>query len=352
MSAAMEESEKRKERLNALRREADQAGVHGDSENFMGASYTLANPLIEASVPPSVHAELQAAPRFDYYTDPMSAFSANKRGKVSHQISPDYFTPPRPVRPDMTNPWGHPAYQAQATYCADQSMFQSPRPYHRPGPFRSPRGTPSPFGTPEGGGSSGTPPYVSSNFSRGGSVGSPGFAPGGSPSFNDGHIRGYGCINSPESGFGNFGSPYPNSGRGQSRWLGNNSPQASGRGRGRGQGYNAPVSANSGRRVGSHDFLSAEHNPGRFYNKSMVEDPWATLKPVIWRRKDAPTLGTHHSKKSWLPESIRGKKAQVSEVSHKYSSGRSFAEDLAASFHAATNYESADDNDDGNDFVE
>ena len=94
MSAAMEESEKRKERLNALRREADQAGVHGDSENFMGASYTLANPLIEASVPPSVHAELQAAPRFDYYTDPMSAFSANKRGKVSHQISPDYFTPP------------------------------------------------------------------------------------------------------------------------------------------------------------------------------------------------------------------------------------------------------------------
>lgn len=346
----MEESERRKERLNALRREADQAGVRGNSENCMGASYTLANPLIESSVTPSVHAEPQGAPRFDYYTDPMSAFSANKRGKVSQQISPDYLTPPRSVRQDVTDRWVHPAYQAQTTYSADPRTFQSPGPYHRPGPFRSPRGTSSPFGTPEGGvyiggRSTGKPTYVSSNFSRGGGIASPAFAPGGSPSFNDGYSRGYGSISSPESGFGNFGSPYPNSGRGQSRWPGNNSPQASGRGRGRGLGYSTPVSANSGKRVGSRDFLSAEHHPDRFYNKSMVEDPWATLKPVIWSRKDAPTLGTHDSKKSWLPDSISGKKAQVSAVSRKYASGRSFAEDLAASFHAATNDESADDDD-------
>lgn len=96
---AMDESEKRRERLKAMRMEAAEAGVHGDAGSSIGASHnSLANPLAEASAPAPVGAEPLSAPRFDYYTDPMAAFSSDKRrSKVSHQISPDYFTPPSNV---------------------------------------------------------------------------------------------------------------------------------------------------------------------------------------------------------------------------------------------------------------
>lgn len=91
----MEESEKRRERLKAMRMEAAQVGVHSEDGYSGGASYSLTNPLVEASATPSVHAGPNVARRFDYYTDPMSAFSADKSwSKVSHQISPDFVTPP------------------------------------------------------------------------------------------------------------------------------------------------------------------------------------------------------------------------------------------------------------------
>lgn len=88
----MEESEKRRERLKAMRMEASQAGV----EHVVGNSavpHHLSNPLVETSpIPPLQN---NAPRRFDYYTDPMAAFSADKRGsKVSNQNSQDYFTPP------------------------------------------------------------------------------------------------------------------------------------------------------------------------------------------------------------------------------------------------------------------
>lgn len=255
-----------------------------------------------------------------------------------------------------------PAYQAQTTYFSDQRTFQSPGPYHSSRPFGSPMETPSPFGTPQGsinvvGGSTGTPTHFPHNMPRGGNFANPGFAQIGSPSFSYGQGRGYGLNNTPQTGSGNWGSPHPHLGRGQSQWQGHNSPQTgprnqhdpyphSGRGRGRWPGNNNPSSMKSGRKVvDSHDKVSAELRPDKYYDKSMVEDPWEMLKPVIWRRKDTPTsLDTPDSLKSWLPKSIGAKKARVSESSNKYSSGRSFAEDLAASFHAATSYERADDN--------
>lgn len=91
----MEESEKRKERLKAMRMEAAQAGLHSEAGNSVGVFQSLTNPLIEPSASSSMPADSRASPRFDFYTDPMAAFSANKRGsKVSHQNTPDYFTSP------------------------------------------------------------------------------------------------------------------------------------------------------------------------------------------------------------------------------------------------------------------
>ncbi|KAI4337590.1 hypothetical protein L6164_015986 [Bauhinia variegata] len=84
----MEDSEQRKKRLKEMRMQAVQAGASGD----IGASVmpgSLSNPLIETS--PTMP---NATPRFDFYTDPMSAFSSNKRSNANFQNSPDYF--PRP----------------------------------------------------------------------------------------------------------------------------------------------------------------------------------------------------------------------------------------------------------------
>ncbi|MFS7925522.1 putative protein SICKLE [Helianthus anomalus] len=51
---------------------------------------------------------------------------------------------------------------------------------------------------------------------------------------------------------------------------------SSGRGRGRGPGQ-------GGGRGRGHNHVSAEDRPGRFFNKSLVEDPWKFLEPVIWK---------------------------------------------------------------------
>lgn len=84
-----EESEKRKERLKAMRMEASECGNYNETENQLQG---LSNPLVES---PSGQAEFCAAPRFDYYTDPMAAFSANKkRNNVSPQVSQACYTPP------------------------------------------------------------------------------------------------------------------------------------------------------------------------------------------------------------------------------------------------------------------
>lgn len=84
----MEESEKRRERLKAMRMEAAQ----GDESKDFTESHGLSNPLIETSS--TQQEEPVGKQRFDYYTDPMSAFSGNKRSKVSQNISQQHSTPP------------------------------------------------------------------------------------------------------------------------------------------------------------------------------------------------------------------------------------------------------------------
>ncbi|KAL2489257.1 protein SICKLE-like [Forsythia ovata] len=85
----MEESEKRMERMKAIQMEATQVGTNVAESSGMVARY-LSNPLIERKTISTTQAQ-HASPRFDYYTDPMSAFSVNKRrSQVSHQDSRGY----------------------------------------------------------------------------------------------------------------------------------------------------------------------------------------------------------------------------------------------------------------------
>jgi hypothetical protein len=91
----------------------------------------------------------------------------------------------------------------------------------------------------------------------------------------------------------------------------------------------------SGRGRGSH----TPQGPERFYNESMLADPWKFLKPVLWRSVGGPvnSLNTPYSSRSWTGKSHDTKKARVSEASNKSSSQPSLAEYLAASFNEALN---------------
>ncbi|KAF8411357.1 hypothetical protein HHK36_003906 [Tetracentron sinense] len=303
----MEESEKRRERLKAMRMEAAQAEVSDVKTSAMTSC--LSNPLTEPLSLP-VNEGSNAVPRFDFYTDPMSAFSGNKRrSRDINQTPQDYFSPPisrgspilrlpslsgGPRNPNMTPP----AHQYQTNYSPDQRIYEAPLPYQGSGSWRSPIGIGSPFprhrGTPPGvwNGSGGITSYgFPSNSPRSGGLPSPGFERGGSPSPSSGRGRGSRFSNSPGSG--------------------------SGRGGGRGRGF--------------HAFFSGRERPELFYNKSMVEDPWKLMKPVV------RNLNTPDTTRSWLPKSVSMKKARVSEAANESSSQSSLAECLAASFEEAVN---------------
>ncbi|XP_057503707.1 protein SICKLE [Actinidia eriantha] len=382
----MEESEKRRERLKAMRTEASQAVF--DNEVGAGESHHLSNPLIETSAVPPLQTNLYATPRFDYYTDPMSAFSADKRrGNVSNLHSQDCLTPPRPRHPEMTPPPAYlprpnyspdqrmyrgrgphhssgprnpemtpspaqhfqanyspdqrmyqargpyhgsgprnpemipsPAYQPQPNYSPGQRMYQAPGHYHGSGPNQSPMGMISPHGPHRGTPRGPSSYYNPSNSSGVGNFSSPGF--GSSASSNSGQGRGS-WIPSSGSGFG--GSPSSNFGRGRGRWSG------SGRG-GRGGG------------LGSHDSVSAELRPDLYYNKSMVEDPWKFLEPVIWSGHiSVKSWNTPNTLESPSPNSTGVKKARISESTSASSSQPSLAEYLAAAFNEAVNDEGSHD---------
>ncbi|PIM97615.1 hypothetical protein CDL12_29914 [Handroanthus impetiginosus] len=93
----MEESEQRRERLKAMRMEAARAGVNTESENSGFPSRGLSNPLIESETETASAAPPQyTSRRFDYYTDPMAAFSGSKRAaNISPQVSQGHYnTPP------------------------------------------------------------------------------------------------------------------------------------------------------------------------------------------------------------------------------------------------------------------
>lgn len=180
------------------------------------------------------------------------------------------------------------SHQFQSNYSPQQQIFHARPPYHSFTPSRTPVRMKSPFPAHQGNESYGSPHYYNTptNTSRGGNVCSPRFQPAGSPSFSHG--------------------------------------------RGRGQ--------RGGRGIGSHGQVSARDRPELFYNKSMVEDPWKFLKPVIWSRQDVKLKSMDDNNNITTPGSLKSigmKKARVTEGNIGSSSQPSLAEYLAASLNEA-----------------
>lgn len=74
-----------------MRIEAAQAEVSDNVDTSTTFGY-LSNPLIEPSATPPVKESSPAVPRFDFYTDPMSAFSGSKRTNNSNQTPQNYIS--------------------------------------------------------------------------------------------------------------------------------------------------------------------------------------------------------------------------------------------------------------------
>ncbi|XP_039033133.1 protein SICKLE-like isoform X1 [Hibiscus syriacus] len=347
----MEESEKRKERLKAMRMEAQ---VSNDLETSAMPG-CLSNPLIET--PSTMQDDFGGAPRFDYYTDPMAAFSANKkRGNIHNQTVQQSFTSP------TTSGWHTPSHPGPRNFDRDlpvhqmQSQFSPAQGVYNHGPYNPRIRSPSLMHPGQSGAwngsqatdhynlvSDGTPrgmysnpprhPGTSqrvwnpSNTSTYGNLPGPCFSLGDSPSFNYGTARPQMFGNRPNLDQGSGGSAYFSPGRGRSRGYSGSSTPGLGRSVGRGQGFRGHISA-SNRILG----------PESYFDQSMLEDPWQHLEPIPWKRQEAgmDSSSTPGTSNSWLPKSIDPKKAKVSEASsNKFNSQQSLAEYLAASFNKA-----------------
>ncbi|KAM7253083.1 hypothetical protein ACFE04_025701 [Oxalis oulophora] len=356
----MDESEKRRERLKAMRDEAAQSNDIGFPPNPV-ISGSLSNPLIELpqTTPSFQQGESRATQRFGYYTDPMAAFTASKKRThdVDHSQPPHYNPPPGATSHDHAY---HEMHQSQGPY-SNAAYHGNPRgPPTRPFPIH--QGNPeawnpsghaannysalpysnqmvNPFPTYErppgdpnrsGGGGYGVGPNIPGNS----------FQPMGSPRFNYGQSRPRWPANStdfhhqgpPRPDFGHQGGPRPEYGyRGRPRpdFRHQGSP-GPGHGSGRGRG-----SWNRGGGRGSNfDSSSSDWNvgPGQFYDKSMVEDPWQNMEPVLWKdlHDTSDSLRNPSSSNSSLPKSISMKKPKVSESYNNSSGQPSLAEYLAS----------------------
>ncbi|XP_031482290.1 protein SICKLE [Nymphaea colorata] len=352
----MEEAEKRKERLQAMRAEAASASMPGPDaagHHLLPSPFSSTDPSSSAASP-----SFSLPPRFDYYTDPLGSFSSatNKRKpprgdsvlQSPHGFSYD-ATPPAAGHGVLGN---SPRMQAHGQWRSPMRMnppFET-NPNHASPSFRSPNYTdgfhhqprgisfipsPNPNSTPNfvsgmGSGMAGFSPNSNSS-PRGMGSGYGSFSPNHNSNLNLGRGRGgFSPIHNPsfgsgkESGRGGFSpnqTPNFSSGRGGGRYHGGSPRSVSGRNGGRGRG-----------------FVSAQECPWRFYHKSMVEDPWKGLVPIVGRLLEAePHLGreTPDSLRSWLPKSIASKKAKVATDTVQLNPQSSIAECLALSFEDA-----------------
>ncbi|ONK60508.1 uncharacterized protein A4U43_C08F19230 [Asparagus officinalis] len=278
-----ESSQKRRERLQAMRADASNQSQPLSSSSSSSPTQGLSNPLVNSDA----NERTPKAPRFHYYTDPMAAFSGSKASN-----HPESFSAPIRGRSPLSHPSNRPNVVGSSGFYRAPESFSSPirspsphsyalnRPIDGPmnynvaaasppglqfqtsqSPDQSPWRSPIPFQSPFPGNFRGTPPSHAPtpnssrpNYSsRGGLLPNPSFRHGGSP------------------------SPHSNSGRGnQSRFRG-----------GRGRGFR-------------HINCSSPYDPHHFY-KAMMKDPWRKLKPIVGILVPVPRNG---SGSSWLPKSI------------------------------------------------
>lgn len=220
-----------------------------------------------------------------------------------------------------------PGSQFQLSYSSHQISYGTSLPAPQCGPWRSPVGTagafsrqgplcmPPPMQYGYGGAYGRGPPH---SASRGIIGASPGVAQGASP-------RPFTGSGSPGSQYGRV-SPGANFGRGGAGWRpGSYSNTSAGRG-GRGRGANEAV--------------SARERPELFGHKMMVMDPWDELKPVVGCILMPPAKQmASDSPNSWLPSSLRAKKAKVEETTPAPRSQISLAQSIALAFEEAASEE-------------
>ncbi|CAN8325782.1 unnamed protein product [Cochlearia groenlandica] len=318
----MEDSEKRKEMLKAMRMEAaaHDDGSTGPEASSMNTSL-LSNPLAETS---SHQQESYETQRFDYYTDPMSAYSSfkrnNKTPKQQHISSPSNqaSSPVQHLPQSVPGPLGS-DYQAHANH----GGFQAAQ-YDGHNSHFEPRGmAPSHRGSPASWNNNFRPPPVNHL----GPPGPPQWVPRPFPFSQERSDMGNNRFGGRGS-YNNTAPQFPHYGRQNSNWAGNSYPN-SGRGRSRGRGMNTSFGRDGGRRPME---LGAE----RFYSNSMTEDPWKYLKPVLWK-SCSDSCSSNSTGQAWRPSSIAPKKPVITEPSHKPSHNQqSLAEYLAASLDEAT----------------
>ncbi|KAL2664758.1 hypothetical protein AAZX31_02G201000 [Glycine max] len=338
----MEDSEQRKKRLKQMRVQADQAEVSGGREGSVVPGF-LSNPLIEAPSTMPSRDTSYAAPRFDYYTDPMSAFSS-KRNNASTQAAPDNFPPSKFGGPPM------------AQYSSPHP--ESKNPQMTPHPIQA---SPAAYRNPVWSGPGGPAHY---NFplhpSSGGTYPSPRFEPSGGPLYNTAqgiaHQPSYspnppypGYVNSPRPSYspnpspGYSNCPMPSYSPNPSPGYRNSPSPGQGRGRGFWRNTGSPVSGwGSGQGPNFHGHRSNEntvHGPDRFYKRSMVEDPWEHLEPIIWKANDGylNTSRVPLNSQPWISKASSTKGEGSSAASVKSSSEPSLAEYLASAFNEAAN---------------
>ncbi|CAN0916832.1 Protein SICKLE [Linum grandiflorum] len=333
-----ENSESRSDRLKAMRAITADASV-----GLPAPPGLLANPMLDGPSETETTAGRGGGPRFDFYTDPMAAFSStrNRNPPLCNSPTGNFIRPagrgppppawvppsPPPGQPWNPTPTSTPPYM-QGHRPVNQGMYQANSPYGGGGsPYGSQGGIRSPFPFQQG-----SPrPQAWSEFADPAANygchprgvipryhGSPNYAPARSPSVNhgQGNPTWVGNAHRPNSGYG--GHQFPGSGRGQGgRWH-------RGSGRGRGRGFQNRDSTSSERQ-----------DPWRFYHDSMVEDPWKGLRPIEWRGITAGSSG------SWMPSSLSAKRPRgpVSSFNQSSDSGQSLADYLASSFNEASNAE-------------
>ncbi|KAI3865805.1 hypothetical protein MKX03_015897 [Papaver bracteatum] len=253
---------------------------------------TIMNPNNSLGETSSVQHRPTSAGRFDYYTNPMVPFSGNKRPKNHrYQVPPNSFFPPiapptqsYPPGPNNFYPIPPPSYQPHRVIPVAPHREFEPNPHHSPNYWRGPVAPhrafePTPYHSPSYWRSPVGPPFHGNLGPQPQSWNRPGGTGGYCHPSNSG--RGF----RPHPGLN-----YPYHRRG-SNYTFNNSPRP-GRGRGIGRGR------------GSHSCTSARERPEMFYNKSMMEDPWKLLKPVVRNSVGFEDL---------LPESITKKRPRTSE---------------------------------------
>lgn len=152
-------------------------------------------------------------------------------------------------------------------------------------------------------------------------------------------------FSSPPQGRGNWPHNSPGTGPGRGGGLSPGpGPGRGGRGRGQWDGsrMTSPSSSYSGGRGRGRGYVYGQGQARSFYNKSMVEDPWESLTPVIWqgeKENDVKSFGNNRyfQKTPGFQKTPIAKKARVSNPFDASNSkkGSSLAEYLAESFDEA-----------------